>query len=755
MKNVSIMTWYKYTNYGSALQSAALYKTVADLGCHVDMVSYTTSPDKYRQEKCFSPLSASYKFIKQKISNQGYFSKEREALFKEFLRSRISETSLCENYSDLYQLNDKYDAFICGSDQVWSLTNSFDDKYFLSFADQSKLKISYAPSFGLTDVRISEMGDMIKRLLERFDYLSVRESAGKEIIKKLIGKEAQLVLDPTLLLTPEEWDVYANVRDELISEKYIICYFLGDSKEYIKNVQKVSRDLKIPYYIIPTFKKDTKNPHRVPFEVGPTEFVSLIKNAEYICTDSFHGLAFSINYKKPFTIYKRFKAKDKYNQNSRIESLLDLLRLNERLSEDAYLHPTDYSYADVKLREQRNLSIEYLNNAISDHSKQGSYKRIRLSQEMCTGCGACANICGTHAITVDLNKNGFYHYEIDGSKCIDCGLCNSVCPVKTVPLKNIRDAQGLYAFKHNSKDVLKKSSSGGASHAIAEFMLYKGYNVCGVTYNPDKNTASHLVIDDAKDLHKIQGSKYLQSECEGAVEKLISEGKQFVFFGTPCQVAGLDSLLKKKQYRENALLVELVCHGVQSKLVWDKYLSEITKENGFSEKIECIFRNKEYPWHQKTMTLISGEKQYSAKESEDNFYAFFKYPVVYMPTCYECQFRKKSSADIRIGDFWGSEFADDDSGVSLVVAVTDRGKRIIGELDSADIRSYAVQKYFEIQTTDNPQKNIFYNTVLNELRDESTTLTEIRKKYCTYYDKKTRYYKCVHALKRIVKKGNG
>ena len=752
MKKVSIMTWYKYMNYGSALQSVALYKKVADLNCHVDMISYTTSPDKYRQEKNFSPLKAIYRFLKQKISTQGYFSEERKTLFEKFLYSRISETTLCDNYSELYQLNDKYDAFICGSDQVWSLSNSFDDKYFLSFVDRSNLKIAYAPSFGLSDIQIPEMGDMIKTLLERFDHLSVRESVGVDIIKKLTGRDANLVLDPTLLLSTDEWDSYADVQDGLISGKYIICYFLGDGKEYIKNVKRISRDLKIPYYIIPALKKDSKDPNRVPFEVGPAEFVSLIKNAEYVCTDSFHGLSFSVNYKKPFTIYKRFKDGYKYNQNSRIESLLDLLGLNERLLEDAHLHPIDYLYADTKLREKRDFSIAYLKNALCDNSKQGNYNEFRLSQDMCTGCGACANICGKRAITVDKDENGFYHYTIDKSKCVDCGICNSVCPLKNAPQTNIRNAQGLYALKHKSIDVLKKSSSGGASHAIAEFMLRKGSNVCGVTYNPDKNAACHILIDDTNDLYKIQGSKYLQSECESAISALVSDGKPFVFFGTPCQVAGLDLLLKKKQLREKALLVEVVCHGVQSGYVWDKYISEVAAKNGFSERIECVFRNKEYPWHQKTLTITSGEKQCCAKESDDVFYAFFKYPIVYMPTCYECQFREKSSADIRIGDFWGSEFENDNSGVSLVVAVSDKGKCIVEELDTVDIRSYDVHKYFEIQTTANPQKNILYNTVLNELKVGSANLTEMRQKYCTYYDKKTQYYKCIQFLKKIVRR---
>lgn len=752
MKNVALMTWYKYRNYGTALQSTALYKTIADLGYAVKMVSYSTKLNAYQQDTTFSYIGAIKKYIKDNYCNSSYTSNIREMLFNKFLETRITETHLCDTYSDLYRLNNDFDAFICGSDQVWSLSNCFDDKYFLSFVDPNRLKISYAPSFGLTDIQIPEMGEIVKGLINRFDYLSVRESAGVKIIKRLTGRDANLVLDPTLLLSSKEWDIYADVKENLISGKYIICYFLGDDKKYYKNVRLISRSTGMPYFIIPTHMKDMDSDNRVPFEVGPSEFVSLIKGAEYVCTDSYHGLALSITYGKPFTIYKRFHDGYKYNQNSRIESLLDLLDLNERLSEEAYLNTIDYGDVQRKLQECRTASLEYIKNALADESKPVNFKPTRFLQTLCTGCGACANACSQGAIEINRNADGFYHYEIDETGCINCGVCSSVCPIKNKPLAEINNAQGLYALKHRSSQVLKKSSSGGASHAIAEMTLKDGFHICGVTYDSNSNLARHIIVDSIDDLYKIQGSKYLQSSSEPVIRELIKQGHPFVFFGTPCQVAGLDLLLRKKHERENAVLIELVCHGVPSGLIWDKYLTEISQKNNFKGTVDCVFRNKEYSWRHKTITLSSGDKQYCAQESKDDFYAFFKYPIAFMPACYECQYRDKSSADIRIGDFWGKEYAKDRTGVSLVVVMSEAGKRIIDKLDNVDIKAYEPRMYFEIQTKTNPQKNIFYKTFLDDVRNDTFTISQLRDKYCTYYEKVQRYNKWVHLVKHIIRK---
>ena len=276
MKKIAVMTWYKYRNYGTVLQCAALSRTINNLGYESCVISYGTAVGKYQ----YPGDSSLNKLIKKSVLrrlNKGYSSLERERLFDEFIKANIKETNFCNNYSELYQLNSKFDAFICGSDQIWSPTQSFDDKYFLSFVDDSKLKFSYAPSFGVSTIHNNLQKEVICGLLNRFDAISVRENQAVKIVEELIGRTPRVVLDPTLLLDQNEWNniVGINRRNNGVKD-YILCYFLGDYKKYINNVKAISEYYDVPYYIIPTTSKQSKSHNLMPFEVGPNEFVSLI-----------------------------------------------------------------------------------------------------------------------------------------------------------------------------------------------------------------------------------------------------------------------------------------------------------------------------------------------------------------------------------------------------------------------------------------------------------------------------------------------
>ncbi len=181
-KKVALMTWYKYYNYGTALQAVALYNTIKRLGYDVDVINY--SPRKNRNYSCDKVYRSIFKMTLNKMKevlNPSGISCERIKLFNNFVLDNITETKPCRSYPELHDLNKIYDAFICGSDQIWSPL-WFDDKYFLSFVDEPQKMIAYAPSMGNNKADDKNLKKEISKNLKRFSNLSVRENDGKKLI---------------------------------------------------------------------------------------------------------------------------------------------------------------------------------------------------------------------------------------------------------------------------------------------------------------------------------------------------------------------------------------------------------------------------------------------------------------------------------------------------------------------------------------------------------------------------------------------
>lgn len=369
--DIAIMTWYQYRNFGTALQASALYAVISGMGyspCFIqyDPAKHRPSPDTTCFDLCKKLITYPFRHL---FSPKRYVSPERERLFETFLGSRIHETPVCDSAHELAALNRLFDAFVCGSDQIWSPLY-FDENYFLAFVDDPSKMISYAPSIGTYQIADTEIRTKMTALISRFQHLSVRETYGSRIIQELTGQEARVVLDPTLLLTSDEWDDYAAATavPELDSG-YILCYFLRYSAKYKKFVKKLSaiwnlQIVEIPVWVLPDQQPD------MPFEAGPCEFVSLIKHASFVCTDSFHGMAFAVNYRVPFFVFKRFADNDPENQNSRVIHLSEQLKLENRLVAPVFtkeiieMRNCDFSAAHEKMALLRESSVSFLRNAL-------------------------------------------------------------------------------------------------------------------------------------------------------------------------------------------------------------------------------------------------------------------------------------------------------------------------------------------------------------------------------------------------------
>lgn len=329
--NVAIMTWYHYHNYGTVLQASSLYKIISNMGFETQLIQYHPVGNILEKNTLCVFCEKAYNWVlKRLFGPKTYHSDDREKLFLGYLNNRITETISIKTEGDFIRLNDDFDAFVCGSDQIWSPL-SFNDKYYLSFVKNSNKKVAYAPSMGVFEIGDLEVRKRIAGLLKGFEHLSVREKQGAKIIKELTGQDAKVVLDPTLLLTAAEWDDFADISSaQKLPQPYILCYYLGKPSRYRRCVKTMAKKWKLPVFEIPTVREHGRYA-QFPFEVGPSEFVSLIKNAAFVFTDSFHGMAFAANYKVPFAVFERFEQNDPRNQNSRIYSLIELLGLQERI----------------------------------------------------------------------------------------------------------------------------------------------------------------------------------------------------------------------------------------------------------------------------------------------------------------------------------------------------------------------------------------------------------------------------------------
>lgn len=311
-------------------------------------------------------------------------------------------------------------------------------------------------------------------------------------------------------------------------------------------------------------------------------------------------------------------------------------------------------------------------------------KKYITSKNQCTGCMACLNSCPNNAITLVKSDDGFTYPEIDDKKCTRCNLCKNICPVNKV-YKSKVDKPQFYATKNKDKIDREHSSSGGMVALLAKNILESKGTIYGVTL--ENKVAKHIRIDNVKELHKIMGSKYVQSEIGFIykdVKNDLSKGIKVMFTGTPCQIEGLKSYLGKEY--EDLICISIVCHGVPSPKVFKKFLEEKEQEKN-TQIVDVKFRDKSNGWHKYNVLykLENGkeEKKYFA---EDVYMKGYLKNYFLRDSCYNCQmrFNKKNSADMIIGDFWGIENVfpemDDDKGISALIINTKRGLELFDKV---------------------------------------------------------------------------
>lgn len=306
----------------------------------------------------------------------------------------------------------------------------------------------------------------------------------------------------------------------------------------------------------------------------------------------------------------------------------------------------------------------------------------------CCGCNACVQKCPQQCIGQSEDAEGFIYPQVDKARCVGCGLCEKVCPVinqnpKSKPLK-------VMAGRNGNEEIRMVSSSGGAFTLLAGEIIGRGGVVFGARFDENWNVV-HSYTECTDGLAAFRGSKYVQSrigETFSQAEKFLKQGREVLFTGTPCQIAGLRRFLGKEY--DNLLSMDIVYHGVPSPGVWKEYLKQTTQNLSPIGRIVGInFRDKRTGWKEYSFSLhiSSPDKEvlHTEKFYRNKYMRGFLANLYLRPSCHQCPSKSgKSGADITLADFWGIEHIaprlDDDKGTGLILVNTVKGKRIYDKL---------------------------------------------------------------------------
>ena len=326
-------------------------------------------------------------------------------------------------------------------------------------------------------------------------------------------------------------------------------------------------------------------------------------------------------------------------------------------------------------------------------------------KEDCCGCTACANVCPKKCIVMEPDEEGFLYPQVKKDLCIDCGLCEKVCPVKFPPIKKsdeYKDEQlDAVVARTKSKDFLRASTSGGFVNELNLYTLSREGYVCGCVFDTDFLT-KHYITNNKEEFIRFCGSKYVQSnlsDCFTKIKGFFYYFVQLCFTGTPCQVAGLKTFLRKEY--DNLITVDLVCRSIPGSSLYKKYLQ--FQEAKYKSKIKKInFRNKTYGYHSGSLTIeFENGKKYSGSNRVDLYMKAFHSDIASRPSCYECKFKtKKRCSDFTVFDSWRPDRVallpckDDDNGYTNVILHSEKAKHIIQQLSNLEIYSADADKMF-------------------------------------------------------------
>lgn len=373
-RKVALLTWHHAVNYGTALQAYALYRVIEKLGYKVDLIDYRRSGLRTKTMFTYKDffgecLQKCKSFFKRLETPHGkrFVDEEAKEKFEYFYEDKFSYTASMKSKTELYGLNYLYDAFVCGSDQIWG-PEWLDEVFFLNFVKNSK-KIAYAPSIGVSRCDDKYVNTFYRNVLKDYVYLSCREEDGCRWLSSILGKEIQHVLDPVLLLSTNEWSELAG--NSLVKRnKYMVCLFLAYNRNFMDYAQQLAEEKGLELITFYCTQTEEQGPGNIE-GIGPTEYLQIIRDANYICTDSFHCMVFASIFSVPYTVFKKNRDFDKSSKNSRIYSFLKMFNQEYRLyNSKSYDKQKACKFNAVefsdRLSQLRKKSLEYLSRALEE-----------------------------------------------------------------------------------------------------------------------------------------------------------------------------------------------------------------------------------------------------------------------------------------------------------------------------------------------------------------------------------------------------
>lgn len=393
MKKIGIITlYYNNDNYGGIAQAYALNKYIENLGYDSEVISYKRTPvhipgvrERIKKEGLFSVICSKMEMLPEKlilkISTKYVVKKYGSDLEKKisqrkdaFKRSReLVRHSKVYTEDTIQNCIGAYDCYVSGSDQIWK-PGVLQSPYVFEFLPDEYKRISYASSITVTDYP-SQYGDYMKKNLAHYMWISVRENSAKTYLENLLHRSVDVVVDPTMLLDKNEWEKITGER--VIKEHYLFAYLLGEDHKQRKQITQYAKERNIKIVTLPHVEgkvraADIGFGDRQLYDIDLSAFLSLIKYADCVCTDSFHAVVFSNIFETDFFVFERVILSKKANMNSRLDTLLDMLGEKNKMIyknkaiTNANLQPTDFIDAKERLREKVDQSKLLLNKALLD-----------------------------------------------------------------------------------------------------------------------------------------------------------------------------------------------------------------------------------------------------------------------------------------------------------------------------------------------------------------------------------------------------
>lgn len=365
-----------------------------------------------------------------------------------------------------------------------------------------------------------------------------------------------------------------------------------------------------------------------------------------------------------------------------------------------------------------------------------------LEKDKCCGCSACFSACGHHAITMQLDSEGFEYPIISQEECVDCGLCQSVCPVlqyenrKSIREKN-SDAQIGFAARNKNYSQRLISSSGSIFPPIAEWILDNDGLVVGAAYDNDFNVV-HKFVESKDELSALQGSKYLQCKADNEtfkyIRKELKNGRKVLYSGMACQVEGLKSFLRKEY--DNLYTIDLICMGIPSYVVWQKYLAAFFRD----EKIKSInFKEKSIGWDTFTFRVDTDKRIFKERGMHNLYLRSMFLSWNMRPSCFQCPFKNaKRISDFTLADAWGVYHStpdiNDNKGLSSVIVHSNKGLELWNilkdKIDSVQVSIDDIAAGNSNLITNKPQtgdRKLFFETLNVNSKEAFLNLCSIRK----------------------------